>query len=353
MFDSKSYTPLIIKLALVTILLIPSSCSNIENDKDLNEGGIALERLSSFPDEEAEVFIGIPTNAAFSESAVFIPDQASNEVHHFDLQGSYMGQIGRPGRGPGELGLPGRASFHNGDLWIYDIGNARFWRWSEEDNITEIFQASFIPRSFTAGDDYLYKTRLDEAGSNGMEESGFITRFDFEMNKIDSFGESLKGLVPGIPSAISASQLKWFENELYVLFQNFPFLHVYNSDGELIRKIEFDLKYNELAEANYRPEVFSDPSRIRLRPVFSAYDVTKEGIFIIINNVDNSLVIDQYSHSGSYKRRYKTEGKNDLTQNFSSVRQLKVQPDEYNSVRFFILGIMNDEPAVHVFTADL
>lgn len=347
MFDSKSYAPLINKLALATILIIASSCSNIEKDKDLNEGSIALERLSFFPGEEDEVFIGIPTNAAYSESAVFIPVQASSGVHHFDLKGNYMGQIGRPGRGPGEVGLPGRASFHNSDLWVYDIGNARYWRWSEEEGTLETIQAPFIPRSFVVGDSIIFKTRLDQPSSNAADEQSFISRFDHEMNMIDSFGKNISSLLPEVPAVGSASKLALFDDKLYVLFQNFPFLLVYSKDGQLIRKINFNQRYDELATPNFSADAYSDPSHLRFRHIFQAFDVSNKGISIAVKDEDNALTIDQHDHSGAFIRRFRIASENESA---IIIRDLKAGTDEWNNLLFYVFGFVDDEAAVHLFT---
>ena len=348
-FHTHTFAPQVIKAGLILGLLFVISCTSNETDKaaEQDERVIHLQQMASFPGEEDEVFIGIPTNAAYSESAVFIPDQASSEVHHFDLKGNYMGQIGRRGRGPGELGLPGRASFHNSGLWVYDIGNARYWRWSENEGALETIQAPFIPRSFVVGDSFIFKTRLDQASSNAADEQSFISRFDHEMNMIDSFGKNISSLLPEVPAVGSASQLALIDDELYVLFQNFPFLLVYSKDGQLIREINFNQRYDELATPNFSADAYSDPSHLRFRHIFQAFDVTNKGIFIAVKDEDNALTIDQHDHSGAFIRRFRIASENESA---IIIRDLKAGTDEWNNLLFYVFGFVDDEAAVHLFT---
>lgn len=57
----------------------------------------------------------------------------SNRIHVFNPDGSYLTQIGRYGRGPGEFGLAGIPDVKAGKVYVVDISNSRLNIYSAED----------------------------------------------------------------------------------------------------------------------------------------------------------------------------------------------------------------------------
>lgn len=64
---------------------------------------------------------------------VYVADQQAQEVRVFDAGGAYLRTIGRPGSGPGELGLGIAGVFVvNGEVVVPDLGNQRVARFTPD-----------------------------------------------------------------------------------------------------------------------------------------------------------------------------------------------------------------------------
>lgn len=310
---------------------------------------VDLKLQVSFPKEADEVFLGIPVNTAFSEKYVFIPDQIASVILQFDYQGKYVGSIGQPGSGPGEFMVPGRAEYQKNRLFVNDIGNGRLAIIDLETNEFSAHLLENIPRSFAVSDSVIFMTHLVGGGLEDFDQLPLITAYDYELNIISTFGRLLTEQAPNMLANGSASYLKIFDERLYVLFRYYPIMHVYDFSGNLKQKIEFDEHYKKMIEQNYMESTYRDPSYINLRTLFFAFDVSDQGLYFSLFK-ESSIIIDHFDFNGNYKKRYINKLNN---QEEYIVRDIHIDTDENNTLRFYLLNIESGLPKIDLFVADL
>lgn len=90
---------------------------------------IELKLIKSFPTTEqieAGNYLPQPAYVIRDNSGnYFISDHKANVIFRYDLSGNFIGHIGRPGQGPGDLNMPGHMKIVDSILMVYDGGNRR------------------------------------------------------------------------------------------------------------------------------------------------------------------------------------------------------------------------------------
>lgn len=105
---------------------LASACAEpTPSDRPTTAGWTDSVRLA----ESETTFIGAPGGLTVVPGrAVYVSDAAAGQVLAFSWDGSLVGTIGRRGRGPGELLVPGALDVVDGDLLVLDNPTARLSR---------------------------------------------------------------------------------------------------------------------------------------------------------------------------------------------------------------------------------
>lgn len=89
---------------------------------------LSIGSMDAEPEYQFGQIIGVDVDA---DGNVYVADSQARDVRVFDPSGRHLRTIGRPGSGPGELGLAMNGVFVVGDeVVVPDLGNARIQRFS-------------------------------------------------------------------------------------------------------------------------------------------------------------------------------------------------------------------------------
>jgi hypothetical protein len=103
---------------------------NLEPDAPSEPTGISLRhvvRVGSIEGDEVTSFGRVVDALVGPDEVVFVLDAQAKAARMFDLTGNYLGTLGGPGRGPGELRSPYSLVIdEEGRIWVADAGNRRF-----------------------------------------------------------------------------------------------------------------------------------------------------------------------------------------------------------------------------------
>ncbi len=118
----------------------------------LGTGEMVLKRVAALETPTGELGLVQPLTAAGDATTLYVLDIGQKVIHQWSPQGRYLGALGRPGKGPGELDMSdnyGALALDERLLWVFDrrrihvfdrksgylrtqdVGGKGYGRWSE------------------------------------------------------------------------------------------------------------------------------------------------------------------------------------------------------------------------------
>jgi hypothetical protein len=323
-------------------------------EKNLTISTTELLRVLSFPQEDENVYITDPVNMVVLDDSIYISDYRISQIHVYDQSGSHVRSIGGHGSGPTEFMAQRIIGYNDGTLYVLDQGNHRFTAIDLDRNEFTVHPIMDVyhPFSFVVREGVVYaNTPYPPSERDNLDKLPLIHVYELNdgMRRIADFGERLNFISGMFPDA-SMSQLKIFDNKLYVQFNTYPILRIYSLDGALIETIEYDhreLDYAVRAADNYRSETFRDLESRRARTLVSNFDVNERGLFLHIYDADE-LIIDHFDHNANFIRRYKKEHSPDVV----FVNDMKAVINNNDELLFYVL-YRRDNPGVDVYVDEM
>ncbi len=327
--------------ALVLVVFIFSDCSKESHYEKTSE----LQHLFSFPDADSDVYFENPVSMSLSDRYVFVSDQFSSSIKVFDYTGTFIREIGRPGRGPEEFMMQSRIHYIDNRLYINDQGNARFTIYDLEYNTIRSSLMQELLFEFIVHNEVIYAYISYSPGySVEIDELSLIKMYDLYVNQIGKFGEYI-AYTDNTPPHASRPMLTVHNDTLYVTFGLYPIMRVYTLDGDLIKSIDLDtpeLNYRERVEANYRSHTFENLEARLIQTLFTHSSMNDAGIFL--NVFDDNLRIDHFDRKGNFIKRYTKETPHERY----FVRDFDVRVSETGDLLFYVLN-QNGYPKVDVY----
>ena len=304
---------------------------------------VELEYIASIPNSNDNVFLANPVGFSFSANQVFVSDQKSSIIYVFDYNGNYISQFGGAGSGPGEFLMPGSINYYDEKLFINDIANGRLVIFDIEKDHFEYFFPNQIPREIVVTDQNIFMNHLLSSSQLNTNELDLLYSYDWEMNLITSFGEHLN-FMENMPTRASTVHLEKYGSYLYVLFNYYPFLRVYDFDGQLVKEYDLTERYKRLIPENYQTSAFADPSVLNLNNLFNGLDVSDEGLFLYVVE-KKGHVIDYFDHEGNFQQRLRPN----ITSESYFIRDTELLEKENGDHHFYLLGISNNQSRIDYF----
>jgi hypothetical protein len=180
---------------------------------------------------------------------MYVSDYQDAVIKVFDAEGRFVRTIGRKGEGPGEFqAMTDTAFLPDGRLLVLDIRSRRTSLFDRNGNFlrSHPWKNSCFDILLTDAEGYL----TDENVYAGEERKVLVTKFDFEGNQLERWGEftafgiqmkrvgdtMLSITTPYTPRSIFAGDQA--RGRLYHCLNHTYLIEVYEAPGKLVRKID-------------------------------------------------------------------------------------------------------------------
>lgn len=187
---------------------------------------------------ELDVFVG--TDVVFQyvtddKTRGVILDISNSTLYEYNLSSNEVQDIAQEGRGPGDLFRPTDLAVWEGQVFvptadglisIFECGNSPC-------QYLRSINLGFAPHSIAVTEDRLYAMGLPESVSSDHP----LHVFDKEGNLLQSFGKLYQTVNGRLTNLYSKGKVRVDpdRNRIYMMFNSFPLVYVFNSDFELAR----------------------------------------------------------------------------------------------------------------------
>lgn len=267
-----------------------------------------ITRINEFPSLSDTMFLAQPTQIQLDkEKNVYAIDFKQNCIFVFDSTGKFINKIGEKGSAPGEFDAPSEFNYVNGKLFVYDPQNGRFQILDKHGNYHTSFKVFQMLNSFVVSpsSENIFAVLNSDVNTFLPFNPGLMSIINKDGEITKGFGDYLFS-EKKLTTLLSSSLMRFYDEKLYVLFEYYPILNIYDTNGELIRQIELggnENDYLKRIELNYKwDKLQKNQSYYSARILFTSFEVTKKGIYAGL--IDDNLIIDHYSHKGEFIKRY-------------------------------------------------
>lgn len=306
-----------------------------------------LELLNVFPTKEDEMkthYFQYPVDLEMiNNKFIFVTDTYLHQILKFDGNGKYVGTIGKRGEGPGEFSFPNKIrSSKDESLFILEGGKPNIQIIDKDGNYIRSFKVFHHMNDFILRNNFIYSNCFypDE------EENPLIVRFDVYGKMIDSFGKRIDK--KGHLSRDSSIFLSQSENEIIAVFEHYPLVRRYTSEGILLKEFRINIDiFNELEKYNYKKEYTNPtPNVINLPRLTAGVKAIDNRIFILAHLP--RLEIIEMDIDGNIKDYYySTELKNVV--NLSGFGVEIIKEDKLGDKLLFAVLQSYEEAQLYVF----
>ena len=286
----------------------------------------------------------LPADLEICDNFLFVADSYLHKILKFDLEGNYIGEIGRKGEAPGEFNFPNniRSSF-NDKLFILEGGRPRMQIIDKMGNYINEFKVFDFINRFIIIENCIYANCFyrDETKKNPL-----ITKYDISGKKVDAFGERIDQ--KGHRTYDSSVFLTHYENQLVCLFEHYPLMRIYDLDGKIIKEIKIKyMIFKELERLNYQKKFTNPaPNIVRLARLFAGVEATEGRIFVLANLP--RLEIIEMDLNGKIKNYYYSEALRE-TANLSGFDVIIRKHKEIGNIILFYILQSYEEPKLYIF----
>jgi hypothetical protein len=303
------------------------------------KGAIKLRKLFSFPSKELEEK-GIYFYNAFwmcmdKDKNIYVLNQLGHRVLKFDINGKFLKQIGKKGKGPGEFWLPSEISVDGkGHLFVEDDGNRRIQIFNSDGKYLGSFKCFKAIFSMVADKDGFIYTNPQSFDP----QYPLIEVFNIKGELVRSFGKRLN-FGNNTPNDVILTMSP--NEELIVAWTRFDYLRKYSKDGKLLLETKLKHKYvNEKSKINMKSK-FIKGVRSFYETITNIYS-TKNAIYVLITYP--RIEILEFDNNFQLRKVFWAEiGPQDL------IRDFFVLEESNGQLLFYILRCFPEEK-IEVFT---
>ena len=275
------FTSLVLLLSLILVLIFSH-----KNDTSLKIiSCTASWKLNNKNGNQDYVFFK-PNCIRYNSGYLYVLDSGNNRIMKYDDGGNFITQIGRFGRGPGELINPRSFAVHkDGTIFVLNMGNSRVEIYDSLGNYINSF--GFVNRIFSQN----HQLEIDKLKHiyipSELNSKKLLSVFDSKGHKIKEFGEKLN---------FSFTSSHWHRNNiiqftidnydnLYVQFVSNPILRKYDGTGELV----WERNYSLLPNVKKISKIFDEDEKKDLsNNALSIYSF----VFFITNAGNKRIFVD-------------------------------------------------------------
>ena len=201
---------------------------------------VLIKSFPNYDDESSGDYLRIPSEIIYYNNLYIIADGFGANVKVFSEDGKFVRQIGKKGKGPGELSNVFHITLdkESGTLYCNDRSNKRISVFSLEGDYLSSFR---VPRSFASLEYFDGKIYVF---SFNAEDKTLFDMYDTAGNYIKSFGESFNGGVNdlSVEAMLNSADVFVDNKKLYAVYNILPIVDIFNKNGELESKIKLNVK---------------------------------------------------------------------------------------------------------------
>lgn len=315
----------------------------VKNPKEpvYSENILSLEEELSIGEAEGReeyIFSRVRDVEVDKTGRIYALDSKEANVKVFDQDGNYIRTIGRKGQGPGEFQIPNDIYIDDKDkLYISDVENDRLSVFNEHGDFVDSFNFNEYSVSKIIGVNkkneiiLLMNTTSKESGKNFIVFDYMVNvyspRFEFMENLyrtnipvMQMFIKEGKMLSLSIPYQKTLCCKMDSRGNVYVAESQEYRIHIFSSDGELIRRIEKDQVQSKVSKQdveNYAQEHFQEDENERkfwsdtvkdqlkipdYKPVFDRFYFDQEKLLVLRQELEEkkNTFVDVFDSGGKY-----------------------------------------------------
>jgi hypothetical protein len=283
------------------------------NDEPKKNQSTYLEAISSFPKENDEVYIGNIAKTLTDDKYVYLLEHRGSYILKFDLQGNFMGKIGKPGRGPGELINPIDFSVVDNKLYTLEQGKMQVQEFDVDGNYidTYFFHGAYM-ELLKSGDKVILKNYYYSGMPEFTDMPESVNFPLFTVLNLSTDSAYALGRYPSFFEELdinhSGSYSTLYNEKVYTVYKGFPLVQVHDLENGLVNEIYL------------KGGIFTDVIENYLRNPLDTYPayfldikVNEHGIFLC--SYGEHLFVYQFDFDGNLEKRFEI-GKTDDTDRY-------------------------------------
>ena len=276
------------------------------------ENSVRLKPEFSFGHQGYQLLINPVHFATDRDKSIYIADHHAPGVFEYNIEGDYVKNFGREGRGPGEYVNPKAIETDEKKLYVHDVANKRLLIFDLNSDSSEVVYINRDLVEFDTQEDKLFAfAPINFLAEASIEDEQLITVFDKNGERLTSFGKYLT-FVDGMPSGMSWPKIETENGLIHIAFTYFPYYRVYTADGELLFEINLsDISGIQDPVKNYREKNYKRGAK-GFSGVIRGMDVYDNRVFI--SRESKSVFIDEFEFENNnltHVRSYKHERPSD------------------------------------------
>jgi hypothetical protein len=288
-------------ISVQEITHIPERRSEKEMEKEwkdrlkkysLPKYAIELKYRFSFPSDELvanDIYLSNSCRIALNGlGQVFVLDTKWRHIYQFDSDGNYLRTIGRKGQGPGEFMTPFCICTSENRLFVIDNGNRNI----------QVFDINGKLIKSTKTSKSYWDLETDANGHLLAASTSSVSNEPFLIDVFTEDAQYVKSIIkPNLNLPIKRQMTKSIhlavnsKGEIFIAYENIPFVYKYNSEGDLIDQWKIDR--DEMIEgAKLNIERSSRNEFSRQAPVIWGIQASLEGGFYLFQNYPRTEILE-------------------------------------------------------------
>lgn len=276
---------------LFLALAILCSVINLQGNEDIKN----LSIIHTFPTEpqmeQSDFVIHMAHRMSITNNRLYICDQMGHTIFISDLDGNYVGKIGRHGEGPGEFHLPLTVFSTKDRVFVGDNGNSRIQVFSLEGEYKRNIPLLQSLHEFVVCDGNFFILMFGSSGTATRSSPVFgIFNMQGELQKTinESFHSEFNNFADD-----NTVRMRLIDGFIHCLQVYGTTYRIYDKKGNKVK--EFELEINPLEDSEYK--------KIKYKGTYLTFDVYNNIIFAN-HALKGKIVIYAFDMDGRLLHKY-------------------------------------------------
>lgn len=318
-------------MVIRTLIMLLFSLTIIYGQKDR-----VITLAKSFPDINSKVkddYFTFPTAMKVYKGDYYILDTEDSCIKVYNNAGKYIREIGRKGKGPGEISDAFYFAINpsNGDIYISDQGNGRILIMSSNGKYIDAIKTIGSPVGMHFYKDKLYALLTDK-------DKGYRIVVYKGKRIVDQYGELTNPKIVSDKRLINylypITRLCDYKEKLCVYSRYYPEVYLLSSVDRTVNKAIMlkNTRYNEIKENNMNPRI--ENHTVYTKYLYADVIIDDKSIYVLENDLPQITV---YNFDGNIVNKIQIRNMKGKTYRFATI---------YNSM-YYLINIDNSTVEIY------